>query len=108
MSSTLASLRRPVRPRRAAQRVALALLCALALFALVGPLLWNDPAAQDLGRFLDPPSLTEPLGRDHLGRSVLARLASATRLSLLLAVLCVATAAFAGTLAGVLAAWRGG
>jgi ABC-type dipeptide/oligopeptide/nickel transport system permease subunit len=74
-----------------AQRAALAVLGAVVVFALAGPLVWDDPSAQDLGRFLDPPSLAEPLGRDHLGRSVVARLASATRLSLVLAVLCVAT-----------------
>jgi peptide/nickel transport system permease protein len=91
-----------------AQRAALLVLGAVALFALLGPLVWPDPAAQDLARFLERPSPGEPLGRDHLGRSVAARLASATRLSLLLAALCVATAAVAGTVAGVLAAWRGG
>lgn len=90
------------------RRAARAVLGAVVLFALAGPLVWSEPAAQDLGRFLQAPSLAEPLGRDHLGRSVVARLASATRLSLLLAVLCVATAALAGTAAGVLAAWRGG
>jgi peptide/nickel transport system permease protein len=76
-------------------------------FALLGPLLWRDPAAQDLGRFLAAPTWDEPLGRDHLGRSVAARLASATRLSLGLAVVAVATAALLGTATGVLAAWRG-
>ncbi|WP_459645900.1 ABC transporter permease [Kineococcus sp. NUM-3379] len=81
---------------------------ALVLFALAGPLLWRDVAGQELSRFLEPPSAAEPLGRDHLGRSVTARLAAATRLSLLLALLCVATALVAGTLLGVLAAWRGG
>ncbi len=98
------------RPRRlgTSQRAAAVLLAALVLFAALGPLVWGDPAAQDLTRFLEPPSPAEPLGRDHLGRSVAGRLASATRLSLLLAVVCVATAAVAGTLAGVLAAWRGG
>lgn len=94
--------------RRGTRRGALAVLGALVVFAAAGPLLWSDPAGQDLARFLKPPSLTEPLGRDHLGRSVIARLASATRLSLLLAVLGVATAALAGTVAGVAAAWRGG
>lgn len=93
--------------RTGTQQASLVLLGLLALFALVGPLVWRDHAAQDLARFLQSPSLGEPLGRDHLGRSVVARLAHATRLSLLLAVLCVATAALAGTLAGVVAAWRG-
>ena len=84
------------------------LLAGLAAFALVGPLVWPDHSGQDLARFLEPPSLAEPLGRDHLGRSVVARLAHGSRLSLVLAVLCTVTAAVAGSTAGVLAAWRGG
>jgi peptide/nickel transport system permease protein len=90
------------------QRVAAALLAVLVLFALAGPLLWPEHAVQDLSRFLEAPSLAEPLGRDQLGRSVAARLAHATQLSLLMAVLCVATALLVGTLAGIAAAWRGG
>ncbi|SDY42755.1 peptide/nickel transport system permease protein [Micromonospora pattaloongensis] len=90
------------------QRCAAAALVLLGLFAVAGAWVWPDPAAQDLSRFLEPPSLAEPLGRDHLGRSVAGRLASATRLSLATAVACVATAVVAGALAGVLAAWRGG
>ncbi|MFI7481556.1 ABC transporter permease [Kocuria sp. M1R5S2] len=85
-----------------------ALLAALVLFALVGPLVWRQHTGQDLSQFLQPPSPGEPLGHDHLGRSVIARLAHATRLSLGLAVLCVATAAVAGTALGLLAAWRRG
>lgn len=92
----------------AVQLMATALLAMLVLFAIAGPLVWPDHASQDLSRFLQAPSLAEPLGRDHLGRSVIARLAHATQLSLLMAVLCVATALLAGTLAGILAAWRGG
>jgi peptide/nickel transport system permease protein len=90
------------------RHAAAALLGLLLLFALLGPLAWPDHAAQDLSRFLEAPSLAEPLGRDHLGRSVVARLAHATQLSLMMAVLCVATALLTGTLAGVAAAWRGG
>lgn len=85
-----------------------ALLAALVLFALIGPLVWRQYSGQDLSQFLQPPSPAEPLGHDHLGRSVLARLAHATRLSLGLAVLCVATAAVAGIALGLLAAWRRG
>lgn len=90
------------------RHAAAALLALLLLFALLGPLAWPDHAAQDLSRFLEAPSLAEPLGRDHLGRSVVARLAHATQLSLMMAVLCVVTALLAGTLAGIAAAWRGG
>ena len=74
----------------------------------IGPWVLADPAAQDLGRYLDPPSLAEPLGRDDYGRSVISRLAHATRLSLVLAALCVATALVLGTVAGIASAWFGG
>ncbi|MCE3294008.1 MAG: transporter permease [Arthrobacter sp.] len=90
------------------RHAAAALLALLLLFALLGPVAWPNHAAQDLSRFLEAPSLTEPLGRDHLGRSVVARLAHATQLSLMMTVLCVVTALLAGTLAGIAAAWRGG
>ena len=84
------------------------LLLLVVLFALLGPMLWPDPAAQDLVQFLADPSWQEPLGRDQMGRSLMARLAAATRLSLLLGMLCVLTAALLGSLLGWLSAWRGG
>ncbi|MGO4416499.1 hypothetical protein AB4Z27_26375 [Cupriavidus sp. KB_39] len=93
-------------PRR---KAGAALLLVLALFAIVGP--WLAPRApfeQNLYGILQVPQLAEPLGTDHLGRSMLARLASAARLSLGLALLSVASAAVPGTLLGLLAAWRGG
>jgi len=106
--SRLVVPRGPRRRLTGMQRAAVVVLAALLLFALVGPLVWRDHAVQDLARFLEAPSLAEPLGRDHLGRSVVARLAHATRLSLALAAVCVVTALVLGTLTGVLAAWRGG
>lgn len=90
------------------QRAAVVVLVAVVAFGLLGPLVWTDPVSQDLSRFLEAPDLSEPLGRDHLGRSVVARLAHATRLSVGLAALCVATALGVGTATGMLAAWRGG
>jgi len=87
----------------------LTLLVLLVAFALAGP--WvasRAPSEQNLYGILQAPSLHEPLGTDHLGRSMLARLASASRLSLGLAVLSVITAAIPGTLLGLMAAWRGG
>lgn len=97
-----------VRSRRGPRVAAVVTLGCVALLALVGPLVWSDPVSQDLARFLEPPTAAEPLGRDDYGRSVAARLAHATRLSLLLAALSVATALTLGTVTGVLAAWRGG
>lgn len=99
---------RPRRRRTIARRSAALGLLALAVLALLGPLLLPDPATQDLGRYLEGPTLAEPLGRDDYGRSILARLAHATRLSLVLAALCVATALVLGTVSGVASAWRGG
>ena len=96
------------RRRSGTRRAAAVVLTALAAFAVLGPLLLPDPAAQDLGRFLEAPSAAEPLGRDDYGRSVLARLAHATRLSLVLAALCVLTALVLGTVAGIASAWYGG
>nr|WP_315251640.1 ABC transporter permease [uncultured Duganella sp.] len=95
---------------RAGTRIAGALmLTMIAAFALLGPwLIGIDPARQTLSRFLEAPSLAHPLGLDHLGRSMLARLADASRLSLSMAALSVLSAAIPGTILGLLAAWHGG
>lgn len=94
--------------RTVTQLVSAGLLAVLVIFAVAGPLIWPDHAVQDLSRFLEAPGASEPLGRDHLGRSVVARLAHATQLSLVMAVLCVSAALLFGSLAGIAAAWRGG
>ena len=99
-------------PRRRfgrAQLAGMVLLGAIGGFALLGPpLVGIDPAVQQLDRYLEAPSLAHPLGFDQLGRSALARLAHAARLSLALALVSVLSAAIPGTLLGLLAAWRGG
>ena len=99
----------PPRRRSAARVLGAVILIAIAAFALLGPwLIGADPARQTLARFLEAPSLAHPLGLDHLGRSMLARLAEASRLSLSMALLSVMSAAIPGTALGLLAAWRGG
>lgn len=86
-----------------------AILGLLLAFGLLGPLLVTvDPAAQDLLAALLPPGGAWLLGTDHLGRSLLARLAHGVRLSVLLGLATVTVAALGGTLLGLLAAWRGG
>lgn len=93
----------------AGQAAGIALLAVIGAFALFGPgLIGIDPASQQLDRYLEAPSLAQPLGFDQLGRSMLARLAHGTRLSLSLAFISVLSAAVPGTLVGLLAAWRGG
>lgn len=96
------------RRRRPARLASGAVLVALVAFALVGPLVWPDAAAQDLDRYLEGPGWSQPWGRDDFGRDVTARLAHATRLSLALSALCVATALVVGVTSGVVAAWVGG
>jgi peptide/nickel transport system permease protein len=84
------------------------ILTSIILFACLGSLLGPDPAKQELSRFLASPQWSSPLGLDHLGRDMFARLAHATRLSLSMAVLSVLSAAITGTLIGCIAAWAGG
>ncbi|SBS29747.1 putative D,D-dipeptide transport system permease protein DdpC [Marinomonas spartinae] len=84
------------------------LLLVLLVFALFGNALApNDGAYQDLDAILAPPSGTHWLGTDHFGRSMVARMADAIRLSFMLGVLCVATSSIIGVSLGVWAAWSG-
>lgn len=90
-------------------QVGAALLLFLVAAAVLAPLLASsDPARQDYGAILSGASAAHPLGTDHLGRDMLARLGAALRLSLGLALLSVVTAGIPGTLLGILAAWKGG
>ena len=106
----LPELAQHLRRRHALRRRAgLLLLAAVAVFSLFGPwLIGIDPRVQTLADSLSPPGAAHWLGTDVLGRSVLARLASAAQLSLGLALLAAVSAAVAGVLLGVTAAWRGG
>jgi peptide/nickel transport system permease protein len=88
------------------QWVGLAILALIGLFGMVAPLAGGDPLIQDLDHVMTRPCAASPLGTDHLGRSMFARLGHAARLSLLLAALSVLTAAIPGALLGVAAAWR--
>jgi peptide/nickel transport system permease protein len=96
-------------PWRGAGRIGLALIAGMALVALLGPLLIAaDPAAQDLMRTLEAPSLAHPLGTDHVGRDVLARTLHGAARSIGIALLCVVFATSIGVALGLVAAWRGG
>jgi peptide/nickel transport system permease protein len=67
-----------------------------------------DPYATDLGVRLEAPSAAHPLGRDALGRDLLARLCLGGRISLGVATCAVGRARGHGGLIGALAGWRGG
>ena len=96
-------------PRKTGRTIGLVLLAATVLFGLFGPMLIAaDPARQNLSNTMAPPSAAWLLGTDHLGRSVLARMAAATRLSLELGAAAVLVSGAIGIAIGLLAAWLGG
>ncbi len=66
--------------------IGLAILGFALLVAALGPaLVPHDPLAQELAARNAPPDALHWLGRDHLGRDVLARLAAGTQISLAVA-----------------------
>jgi peptide/nickel transport system permease protein len=85
-----------------------AMLAAVAGIAVLGPLHGGDPLRQNLSDALLPPGGAYPLGTDHLGRDMLARLSAGARPSFGLALAAALLAAMTGTLLGLLAAVRGG
>ena len=68
----------------------------------------GDPAAQDLARRLEGPSLAHPFGLDELGRDVLTRLLVGARVSVLVGLTVVGMSATIGTTVGALAGYLGG
>jgi len=85
------------------------ILGLIVAFALLVPLFSStDPLRQNLRHVLGAADSSAPFGYDHLGRSLMARLAAALRLSLLIASAAVVTSAILGVSVGLIAAWRGG
>jgi peptide/nickel transport system permease protein len=68
----------------------------------------HDPERQQLSQALRPMSLTHPLGTDHLGRDMLARLLYGGRLSLLIGLLAVSIGLAVGVPLGAVSGFRGG
>jgi peptide/nickel transport system permease protein len=100
-------LRQVLRTRLAgAGAVVLAMVLLAALLAdVISP---HDPNFQDYAAFLQPPSLTHPLGTDDLGRDVLSRIISGARVSLQVGVIAVGIALLAGVTIGLVAGYWGG
>lgn len=113
LSGAGAITRSPRSLRRLARRAALgAAVLTLVLIvgaSLLAPLVapW-DPNAINLGEALHAPSATHWFGTDQLGRDVLSRVIYGGRMSLLIALCVVVLAGIGGTLAGLLAGYRGG
>jgi peptide/nickel transport system permease protein len=85
--------------------VALTVVVALVTIATVLPL---DAVATDLTDRFAAPSLAHPLGTDHLGRDVLARLVDGARISVGITAVALAVCAVLGTAAGLLSGYAGG
>ena len=91
------------------QLIGLIILAALLIFAYGSPLVRpHDMALQNLDVILSAPSGEHPFGTDHLGRDMMARLASAIRLSFSLIVGSVGVSLIFGLLFGLLAGIFGG
>ena len=88
------------------QKIGLCILVSLVIFAGVEPFISTlSPYTQNLEQVLMAPGSEHLLGTDHYGRSMLSRMGDAVRLSFMLGVISVVTAAVIGTTLGVWAAW---
>ncbi len=92
-----------------------AIVAALITFALLGPALaGHGPLDSDFARGMGPggmpvgPGAAFPLGADRLFRDVFARLATAGRLSLLIATAATLIAAALGAFVGIVSGWYEG
>ena len=89
--------------------LALAILVAMALIAVLGPLIWTiDPSATDPAHGLAGPSGAHPFGTDELGRDVFSRLMHGAQVTLLVGVASMLAALLLGALVGGLAGFYGG
>lgn len=104
--SRLAVWRRFARHRLAVAGAALLILITLLVIAApwIAP---YDPAAQDWGQRLRPPSRAHPFGTDQFGRDVLSRVLYGGRISLLSGLLPVLIGGVAGTVLGLVAGFAG-
>lgn len=85
------------------------LLAAIALAALLGPLVLPDPATMhDVIAGAQPPSTAHLLGTDPLSRDVLSRTVHGARVSLGVAALAVTFSVLLGTTVGALSGYLGG
>ncbi|QYZ70752.1 ABC transporter permease [Neotabrizicola shimadae] len=91
---------------------ALVVLILLVLFVVVGPLIWridpayvNPDAAAMIKSRNKPPSWSNPLGTDQLGRDMLARMMAGGKVSLAVGFVAMAISMVIGSTVGVLAGY---
>jgi peptide/nickel transport system permease protein len=85
--------------------VGLGIMSGLVLVAVLGPLITPyDPTAQQFGMLL-PPSADHPMGTDSLGRDVLSRVISGTRVSVAVGIGVAVLGGTVGVVLGLLAGY---
>jgi len=101
--------------RRRTALFGLAVVAAVALTAILAPLVSPfDPLEQDIGQRLREPGWQDahgrvhPLGTDHLGRDILARIIYGSRIALLVGLAAVAISGVLGLMIGLVAGYFGG
>ena len=87
----------------------LALMLILIILVLAAPVLTTaQPNKVNPSENLNPPSLSNPMGTDNLGRDVWTRFLYGGRISLQVGLIAVAIGGIAGTALGILAGYYGG
>lgn len=83
-------------------------MCALVLFALLGPLISGYSTTETAGSPMAGPSGEHWLGTDNIGRDTFTRLAVATRFAIAISFCATVIAMVVGTAVGLLAGYVGG
>lgn len=83
---------------------------ALVLMALLSPILasWDKVQSQDLVARLEAPDAAHPMGRDQLGRDLMARIIYGARVSMLVGLSVVTISSLVGVAIGSIAGYIGG
>lgn len=103
-------LRRLLRDGSTAVSLVLLACLLLACFSasLIGAILDIDATSIDLFNIAAPPSAAHPLGTDEIGRDLLMRLLDGGQVSLTVGIAAALSATAIGTVAGLIAGYRGG
>ncbi|RNB68011.1 ABC transporter permease [Brevibacillus invocatus] len=92
-----------------AAKISFCVLLVIVLLGIIGP--WiapYNPTESNFDKFLQQPSMENPLGTDAIGRDLLSRMLYGARETLMVAVMSVFITFFLGTLLGVTSAYIGG
>src|SRR5690625_5084883 len=89
--------------------LSVAFVALFVVLAVDGPLLVGEPTAQNLMRRLTPPGVGgHLLGTDQLGRDVLSRLVTGSRVSVLVGITAALLSGLIGSAIGIVSGYVGG